>query len=269
VRGLDFSGKRVLVTGCASGIGRAAASLLRSLGASVHGLDVRPVDLPLDTFTTLDLRDPAGIETFAQSMDAPVDALLNCAGLAPGRPELDLFRVNFAGTRLLTERLLARMPRGSAVVNVASVGGIAWASNLVLLRDLAATPSFDEAVALFEAQPDQFTRAYSLSKEAIVVWTMIASAKTIARGVRMNAISPGAVATPMLAEIEQSTPTQAIDAMARQIGRRSNPEEQAWPLAFLASDAASYVNGAVLPVDGGFQAAHSLAIGTGAAVGRR
>jgi NAD(P)-dependent dehydrogenase (short-subunit alcohol dehydrogenase family) len=267
--GLDFSGKRVVVTGCASGIGRAAARLLGGLGAKVHGVDLSPADVPLDTFTTLDLRDPEAIEAFAQTVEAPVDALLNCAGLAPGRPELDVFRVNFAGTRLLTERLLVCMPSGSAVVNVASVGGIAWASNLALLRDLVARPSFGEAVAVFETQPDQFARAYSLSKEAIVVWTMAVSAQTIARGVRTNAISPGAVATPMLAEIEQSTPAQAIDAMARQIGRRSSPEEQAWPLAFLASDAASYINGTVLPVDGGFAAAHGIASGTTAAVGRR
>jgi NAD(P)-dependent dehydrogenase (short-subunit alcohol dehydrogenase family) len=84
---------------------------------------------------------------------------------------------------------------------------------------------------------------------------MSAASRLIGQGLRINATSPGAVQTPMLAEIEKTTPGAAIDAIAEQVGRRSTPEEQAGPLLMLNAAGASYVNGVVLPVDGGFAAA--------------
>ena len=100
--------------------------------------------------------------------------------------------------------------------------------------------------------------AYPWSKEAVIAWTLHASAELIGRGIRVNCTAPGAVRTPMLDEIERTTPSAVIDAIARPFGRRSTSEEQAGPLAFLGSDAAAYVNGAVLPVDGGWLATRSL-----------
>jgi NAD(P)-dependent dehydrogenase (short-subunit alcohol dehydrogenase family) len=266
---LDFSGRRAVVTGCASGIGLATARLLGTLGASVHGIDITASDAPLTEFTKLDLRDPEAIEGAAQALEAPIDLLCNCAGLAPGRDALDVFMVNFVGTRLLTDRLLPRMGAGAAVVNVASLGGMGWPRHLAALRELVASSSVGEALAWWHGMPEMQASAYSASKEAVFVWTMMESANVIRRGIRMNAVCPGAVQTPMLAEIEQTTTPQAIDVTAQQIGRRSTADEQAWPIAFLGSDAASYINGAVLPVDGGFFAARSVDPGTAAPIGRR
>jgi NAD(P)-dependent dehydrogenase (short-subunit alcohol dehydrogenase family) len=99
---------------------------------------------------------------------------------------------------------------------------------------------------------------------------MLMASRLIKRGVRMNCISPGAVQTPMLEEIEQVTPTAVIDVMAQPIGRRSQPIEQAFPLLMLNSASASYINGAVLFVDGGFMAARTTGqIDSPAELGRR
>ena len=78
-------------------------------------------------------------------------------------------------------------------------------------------------------------------------------------------ISPGAVETPMLREIEKLVASEAIEAVTRPIGRRSSAVEQAWPLIFLNSAAASYINGADLAVDGGFSARMNASSGTSAA----
>ena len=256
---LDYRNKRVVVTGCSSGIGQATARLLLDLGAAVHGLDIKAGDPELHRFTIVDLRDARSIEAAAEAIDGRVDALFNCAGVPPGPPPLDVMKVNFIGTRHLTERLLPRIAHGGAIANVASNGGAGWRGNVPRLLDLIGTDSFDSAVAWFETNGSDQTAAYSFSKEAIIVWTMAISVALIQRGIRVNCTSPGAVQTPMLDEIERTTPAALIDAMAHPIGRRSDASEQALPLAFLNSAAASYVNGVLLPVDGGFLAARAIA----------
>ena len=94
----------------------------------------------------------------------------------------------------------------------------------------------------------------ALSKEAIILWTMMESFRLIERGIRINCTTPGPTQTPMMAEFEAATPRSVLDAAMRPINRRSTPDEQAGPLVFLNSDFASYVNGVSFPVDGGFMA---------------
>lgn len=254
-----YSGRHVVVTGCQSGIGRATAALLVEAGARVHGIDWQDSDLELAAFSQVDLRDRAAIDRAVGAIAEPVDALFNCAGLPPMRPWRDVMTVNFIGMRHLTEALIARMPAGGAIVTVGSNGGAGWRQRLPALRELIATASFEAALEWCGAQDAPRSDAYNFSKEAIVVWTLAVSAQTIARGIRLNCTSPGAVQTPMLAAIEEVTPGELIDAVAQPIGRRSSPEEQARVLLMLNSAQASYVNGVDLPVDGGFIAARSLA----------
>jgi NAD(P)-dependent dehydrogenase (short-subunit alcohol dehydrogenase family) len=255
---LGYRGRRVVVTGCASGIGRATARALNDQGAEVHGFDVAPPDLPLAAFTRLDLRDAAAIAAAAQAVTGPVDGLFNCAGIPPGRPPLDVMAVNFIGMRQLTEQLAPKMPPGAAVVSVSSNGGADWRRQLPQLRELVATEGFEAAAAWCRANAATVAEGYRLSKAAIIVWTLVSASTLIRQGVRINCTLPGAVQTPMLEEIELTVPRAAIDATAQPIGRRSAPEEQAWPLLMLNSPAAGYVNGAALPVDGGFLAGVEL-----------
>jgi NAD(P)-dependent dehydrogenase (short-subunit alcohol dehydrogenase family) len=256
---LGYVDRRVVVTGCSSGIGRAAARLLVEAGARVHGVDVRPPDVPLAAFTITDLGDPAAIDRAAAATGS-VDALFNCAGLPPMQPALEVMRVNFIGMRQLTEALVPQMPSGSAIVTVGSIGGAGWRARVPELLDFLAADTFDDAVRWCKAHEAPNANAYGFSKEAIAVWTLAYSAQTIARGIRLNCISPGSVQTPMLEAIEQVTPTERIDAIAQPIGRRAQPEEPAWMLLLLNSSRASYVNGVDLPVDGGAVATRSVAV---------
>ncbi|RZJ99068.1 MAG: SDR family NAD(P)-dependent oxidoreductase, partial [Novosphingobium sp.] len=187
---LGYVGKRVVVTGCRSGIGEATARLLLDAGAFVHGIDWQDGDLPLAAFTRLDLRDSEAIVEAAKSI-GPVDALFSCAGLPPMAPPLDVLKVNFIGMRMLTEVLFDRMPPGSAIVSVGSVGGARWPQHLAELRELVATEDFAAALAWCETHDLARADAYGFSKEAIAVWTMTASARTIKNGVRLNCTSPG------------------------------------------------------------------------------
>lgn len=257
----DYAGRRVLVTGCASGIGRAAARLLVEAGAEVAGIDWQDCDLPLSSFTRLDLRDQIAIDRFASTLAAPVEALFNCAGMAPMHPWRDVMAVNFIGLRQLTRAIAETMPPGSAIVSVGSNGGANWRDRLAELRAFVATPSFDAAFAWCEANEAPQANAYSFAKEAVVVWTMAEAAGLIARGIRINCTSPGAVQTPMLDAIAEVVPADRMDIVCQPSGRRSSPDEQAWTLLMLNSAFASYVTGVDLPVDGGFIAGRRLATG--------
>ncbi|PXA82848.1 3-alpha-hydroxysteroid dehydrogenase [Nostoc sp. 3335mG] len=255
----SYAGRRVVVTGCASGIGAAVARTLVGFGADVYAFDRRPPDFDVGTYVPVDLGDPRSIDAAVEGLGGRVDALFNCAGLSPTLPGLDVLRVNFLGTRHLTMRVAERIGSGGAIVSTSSNGGLRWRSRLPELTELLDTDSFEAGLAWIEPRIAGIANAYSFGKEALTVWTMRESARLIARGIRINCTSPGAVETPMLADIASKVPPAAIDAVTVPIGRRSPPEEQAWPLLFLNSDAASYINGVDLPVDGGFAATMALA----------
>lgn len=254
-----YAGRRVVVTGCASGIGAAVARALVGTGAEVSGLDRREPDFDVGTYVPVDLGDPRSIDAAVAGLGDRVDALFSCAGLSPTLPGLDVLRVNFLGTRHLTRRIVERMGQGGAIVSTSSNGGLRWRDRLPELIELLEAESFEAGLAWIEPRIAGIANAYSFGKEALTVWTMRESARLIGRGIRINCTSPGAVETPMLADIARHVPAQAIDAVTAPIGRRSPPEEQAWPLLFLNSDAASYINGVDLPVDGGFAATVALA----------
>jgi NAD(P)-dependent dehydrogenase (short-subunit alcohol dehydrogenase family) len=235
-------------------MGEATARLLLELGAEVHGLDFKDSALDLASFRRADLRDPASIEAAVDGIGGRVDALFNCAGLPQTAAPLDVMTVNFIGTRHLTNLVVPRLSKGGAIVSVSSNGGLGWRGRVPVLMDLLKTPSFEAAVEWCVANKDTVREGYALSKEAVILWTMMASFQLIDRGIRINCTTPGPTQTPMMAEFEAATPRTVLDAAMRPINRRSTPGEQAGPLVFLNSDWASYLNGVSLPVDGGFMA---------------
>lgn len=249
---LGYRGKRVIVSGCFSGMGRATAQLLLDLGAEVHGLDWQAVDLPLASFNRVDLRDPASIEAAAGAVSGPVDALFNCAGLGPTYSPLDIVKVNFIGTRHLTDCVLPRIGAGGAIGSIASTAAMGWSRRVPLHKELLATPGYDDAVAWAQAHADDVGEGYSFSKEAVVVWTLLQSQALVTRGVRINCILPGLTKTPMLDDqIAVNTSRDVLDSVVQPMGRPARPEEQAFMLLAINSPAASYLNGAAINVDGG------------------
>jgi NAD(P)-dependent dehydrogenase (short-subunit alcohol dehydrogenase family) len=248
---LGYENKRVVVSGCFSGMGEATARLLLQLGAEVHGLDFKASKLELASFRQMDLREPASIDAAAAAIGGKVDALFNCAGLPQTSPPLDVMKVNYAGTRRLTERVLPLMGAGSAIASVSSMGGLGWSRRVPVLMELLQIEDYDGAVKWCEGHADVVREGYAFSKEAVVVWTMMAATSLIKRGIRMNCTMPGPTQTPMMAHFEAASKRSVLEAATQPIDRRSTPEEQAAPLLFLNSGVASYLNGVALPVDGG------------------
>lgn len=251
---LGYRGKRVIVSGCFSGMGEAAAKLLVSLGAEVHGFDFKESAVPMASFTQIDLRDPASLEAAVSGVGGRIDALFNCAGMPGGGgfPPMDTMKVNFLGTRHLTEQVIPLMGSKGAIVSIASTGGLGWSRRIPAHMQLLATQGFQAGLEWCDANMDQVGEGYAFSKEAVIVWTQFMGARLIKQGIRINCSLPSPTQTPMMATFHAVSGKDVVDAAAEPLGRYTTPEEQAGPLVLINSDLAGVVNGVVLPVDGGF-----------------
>ena len=250
---LGYKNKRVIVSGCFSGMGAATARQLLEFGAEVHGLDFKASDLDLASFHLVDLREPATIDAALEKIGGKIDALFNCAGLPQTAPPMDVMKVNFIGMRHLTEKVLPMMSEGSRIVTISSNGGLGYSRKIPLHMEFLANEGFDAAVKWCEDHKDEHIKeGYSFSKEAVCVWTMLMGAKLIKQGIRINCTLPGPTQTPMMSHFEAATDDAVLKCFTQPIDRRSTPEEQAAALIFLNSEPASYMNGLALPVDGGF-----------------
>ena len=251
---LGYKGKRVIVSGCFSGMGEATAKMLLDLGAEVHGFDYKDSSLPLASFTNVDLRDPASIEAGVAGVGGKIDCLFNCAGLPGGGafPPIDTMKVNFIGTRHLTEQVIPLMGDKGSIISIASTGGLGWSQRIPVHMELMMTQGFQGALDWCEGHMDQVAEGYAFSKEAIIVWTQFMGAQLIKKGIRINCSLPSPTQTPMMKTFHETSGKAVVDAAAEPLGRYTTPEEQAGPLVLINSDAAGVVNGIVLPVDGGF-----------------
>jgi len=247
-----YDGKRVVVTGCASGMGEATAVRLAERGAEVVGLDIKDPSVPLKEFVDVDMSDPASIDRALARIDGPVDALFNCAGVSGSGPALLVMSINFLGLRHLTDALSERMTSGGAIASISSMAGLGYDQKVPKILEFLATPTFEAGYAWCEAHPEEFTNGgYFFSKQAMIVYSALRSGPLAARGIRINTIAPGVTETPMLVE---SRKVADIDGFPKPLGRTARPDEQAAVLAFLNCDAASYLTGQNIWVDGGYLA---------------
>ena len=251
---LGYKDSSVVVTGAASGMGRATAQILVDLGAHVTALDIKPTDVAVAQALEVDLRDRTAIEQAAASIEGEVDALFSCAGL-PGPPftELDTIIVNFVGARHLSQQIIPKMPAGSAIGAISSSGAVGWQEKLPVVLELVKTDGFDAAVEWLNSNEEAWNwSGYVFSKYAIDAWVGWECTPLFGVGIRINCTNPGPTDTPMMPAFHALATKELVDTAMGPIGRYSTPEEQAWPLVMLNSPRMSYVSGEVLWTDGGF-----------------
>jgi NAD(P)-dependent dehydrogenase (short-subunit alcohol dehydrogenase family) len=249
---ISYEGKRVVIAGCFSGVGEAAARRLVELGAEVHGVDVRESPVPMASFRKMDLKDTGAIDAAVAAIGGEIDALFNCAGLPQTFPAIDVMKVNFIGMRYWTEAWIPHIRKGGAVATIASNAAFQYLQRVPTILELVNTPDYDSAVAWVETHPEIVGDGYGFSKEAIVVYTEKRAAQLAKQGIRLNCTLPSPIQTPMMDEFQKIVPGKVFDIFNEPVGRYSTASEQADPLVFLNSDAARFVSGHALMVDGGF-----------------
>lgn len=248
-----YDGRRVVVTGCASGIGAHLVRQLSELGAHVVGLDLRRPAVDLDEFVQIDLSDEASIDHAVAAIGGDVDVLFNVAGVSSGIGDPPLVvRINFLGTRHFTESLLPRMRPGSSVVGVSSLAAASYLDNAKTTAGLVRTATMEDGMAWCERHLEALADGgYRLAKEALILYTMCSAGPLGARGIRINCTGPGVTETPILDQLRTAYGPAFLDDIPKPLGRVSDPQEQAAVLVFLGSDAASYITGQIIWVDGG------------------
>lgn len=257
---LGYEGAHVVVTGAASGMGRAVAQILLDLGADVTALDIKDPDVAAGTKVHVDLSDRESIDAAVEQIDGSVDSVFSCAGL-PGPPfaELDVMLVNFVGARHLVESLVPRLRPGSSIGVVSSAAAFGWEGNIPTLLPLVEADTFEAQRQWLVDHEDVWGfSGYWSSKNALDIWVSWRAPDLIERGIRLNCINPGPTDTAMMPAFHDYATKEVVDSSVGPIARYSTAEEQAWPLVLLNSKRMSYVCGEVLWTDGGFHAAKTV-----------
>jgi NAD(P)-dependent dehydrogenase (short-subunit alcohol dehydrogenase family) len=244
-----YDGKRALIVGGATGIGAATARLVGGLGAEVIVLDYADVALPGATTGSIDLRSRASIDQALEQVSGPVHALFMCAGVADPAP--GLMEVNFIGQRYFVEALIARdqLPAGAAIAMVASTAGLGWEANLDRLGELLDVHDFDKAVEWSKANLDGLL--YTFSKQAVCAYVARQGLEFVKRGIRITSLQPGPTDTPLAQANADTWLASGQEYRAAAGVPVSTPEQQASILAFLCSEAASYLTAITIVADFG------------------
>ena len=254
---VDYTGKKVVITGGSSGVGASLTSLLAELGAEVTVMDRNDPPAALGSsikqFIKVDLSDPASIDAAVEQAPAVVDVLFNNAGIASTVAPRVVIAVNCLAVRRLSQKLLDRIPAGGAIVNTASMAGQGWQSHLAEINEFLDITDWDEALDWVDAHSELITDSYLFSKEIAQVLVIRSSHTTMAKGVRTCSVCPGIIDTPLLVDFKATMGEQIVDwTIGQSTGNVITPKQVADVLAFLGSSAAALISGANVYADYGF-----------------
>lgn len=238
---LSLAGRRAIVTGGSGGLGQAMAQAMAAAGAEITLFDIAPP--PGETgfaYRPCDIADEAMVADTVAAVEAagPVDILVNNAGAVgavtrtidqPLEGWRRVIDINLQGSFLMSREVGRAMVsrRRGAIVNIASVAG------------LMGMPASND---------------YGVSKAGLAMMTRTMASEWAARGVRVNCVAPGVIEAPMADQVLGGADRREQFRRRIPMGRYGRAQEIAAVVGFLVSDAASYVTGAIIPVDGGWTA---------------
>lgn len=244
-----FENKTVIITGVSSGIGAQTAKDIIQYGGRVIGVDIKAPEFEVAEFIQADLSSKTSIDRAIAALPQGAYALGNIAGLPPTQSADKILAVNLVGLKYFALGVIPKLADGGAVVNLASLSGFNWRASLPLIKK-AESLTFDEVAGFVRDSGMTGERTYAFTKEALIVWTMQNRFRWQARGIRMNAVSPGPVKTPILDDFIQTMGQRVEDDMSI-IGRAGEAREIAAVVTFLLSGHSAWLKGSNIYADGG------------------
>lgn len=240
------------MTGGATGIGSEIKSQLRARGDTVIVVDIKDADITAD-LSTREGRQAAVAGVLERAPDG-LDGFVACAGVGPYMNPALIVRINYFGAIEVTEGLRPALEKRGGSVVIVSSNSAPMSSDAEYVERLLAG---DETGAVARVAEQNGQVAYSGSKAAVTRWMRRNTPQWAAAGVRLNAVAPGLIKTPLSA-VSASDPRFA-DAMKDfeatiPVGRAGQPADIAGPVLFLLGPQASFICGAMIFIDGGHDA---------------
>ena len=243
--------KTIVVTGCSSGIGRDTAKLIKQLGGDVIGVDRNKTEDHVDELYLADMSDRRTIGALVNALPEPHRRDRQRRRSSPTAPADMVLKVNLVGLKYFTELMIDKLNDNASIVNLASLAGFGWPQSLDAIR-ASEHLAFEDVERFMHDHriSNEGGRSYFFSKEALVVWTKKNRWTWRDRGIRMNAVSPGPVETPILKDFVKTLGKRAEEDMSVN-DRPGRSDDIAPVVCFLLSDMTHWFRGANLMLDGG------------------
>jgi len=260
----EYSGQTVVVTGAASGMGKATSEILVDLGAKVYALDYAKVEIPgIELALQVDISSREQIDEVFNQLPNKIDKFFGVAGVSGQQHDFTTTTViNFLANKYMVEEYLEnRIAENGAIVFVSSLGALYWENHLDEMKQFMDAKGWDETYkAIADANKDNEKSGvdgYTLAKRLINYFTLDKVKYFSKKKVRLNVIMPAGAKTGLTKEFADTVGGEENLFMGY-AGRIATPEEMANAMIFLNSEMATYINGITLYVDAGHTVPETL-----------
>lgn len=259
-----YKDKVCVVTGAASGMGKATTEMLLDLGAVVYALDWAEVTAPVKKFLKTNLAEKESIDAAFKEIPNEIDKFFGIAGVSGLNMGFNkVFTINMIANKYITEEyLLKRMKDNGAVAYMGSGAAIGWDLWMDEYKPILEAPTWEEAVAKMEAlEQEDASSGYTMSKRAVCYYSKKMVVPFGERGIRVNCVNPGGTKTPIKNEFTiLCGGAEVQDKFLGVTNRYAEPREMAEPIVFFNSDMASYITAGHIMVDDGCQGLYDAKI---------